>query len=550
MTLTIACTPVSSDECVGATALTIGAAATCEAITGATADGAEVSPFAECAGLNAQIGRWYSVVGNGTQLTVDTCDSPFAFWDRAISVYCGDCGNLFCVTSENDNDTCGKGGLFNDSVTFCSEPGKTYYVLVHVTALPDEGDEQNYCVKVTSGASCPPNQYPSCIQPGDECTNAITVTTGNNPNHSNIPATSSNMPATSCLSAQEFSRDMWYNFTAPATAPFTISLCSSTQTSFDSVLAIYSGPCNNLVQVTNGCNDDGCGPGAGVRSVATVNLTSGVQYKIRIGSWSGSAEPGVGGNYDISITQGEPLGACCHQGGCTQKTPTQCAAMCGSVFSIGQPCPPTVPCVTVNAPGTSLCGANTLAGNGAHNTGEAANGTRPAAGWGNGTIGVMEDLVVCAGGTINTISAQFLDQIGAGSGTLSTYNQILVRIYPLNNQPITAIDWNNPPTPVLNQTFTVGTNATKVISGQFSPTIDVERWTMTLGAPLNLPAGTYGVYFSFPQVTGAAAPSVFIATGGSSPNNTSPQTAHIVNLTPGGAGAGGSAQHSAVCVSP
>lgn len=539
MVLTIGCVVLNNDFCTDATTLTLGAAVNGNLAT-ATQDSAP-----SCNGVGVTKGHWYTITSATDQtLTASTCGSDQnQGFDARLSVYCGlSCTSLFCVAASN-SDSC---GLF-EQVSWCAKAGQQYWVLVHTDDAAGEGD---YNLVVNGGASC--SIFAACTFPGDECVSALTVVEGNNANLSNMGMTNSlGLGATTCLSEEEFTRDGWWNFTPTQTASYTFNLCASTQANFDSVIAIYSGTCSNLVNIA--CNDDAC-MGAG-RSLVTVALTAGTQYKVRIGSWNFPEQwpggMGAGGDFDLLISAAPPTGACCFNGNCSITTAAACAANCGSTFQVGQTCA-QVTCLPNTPVGTTLCGANTLAGNGGHNTGEAANGTRPTAGWDNGNIGVMEDLVVCAGGNVNTVKVQMLDQTAAGTGTMSTYDQILVRIYPLNNSPITAIDWTNPPTPELDQVFTVnGTTVVKTLD-TISFGSDVEGWAITLPSTLTLAPGTYGLYVSFPQLQlpdAGGGPFTFIATGGSSPNSTSPQRVHILNLTAGSAGASAT-QHSAMCVSP
>ncbi len=75
-------------------------------------------------------GVWYTVIGDGTTLTADTCDTRTIGTDTALSVYCGPCGDLFCVGGSLDDFTC---PIWPDasSVTWCSALGQEYLILVH-----------------------------------------------------------------------------------------------------------------------------------------------------------------------------------------------------------------------------------------------------------------------------------------------------------------------------------------------------------------------------------------------------------------------------------
>jgi len=519
MVLTIGCTVFNNDFCSDATPVGALPATINGNIVGATADNAPV-----CNGVTMSKGRWYTVVGNGNTLTANLCNSPFELWDSRLSVYCGgSCASLFCVAAADD--TCGA----HSQVSWCSAPGQLYYIVVHTPDLVSN-PEGNYVLNVTSGAAC--GNPTSCGPPNDGCANAQDVTaniggaavSGNNVGASPPNATGGadpELPAGSPTchwngQPQAVYATLWYKFTAPASGRIDITICGSTGTFNDSSLVLYSGNCGSLVEVT--CGEDECGGPTWYSHISNLNLTPGQVYRFMIGC-SGALAGDVSIPGDFSFVISEPPAASC---------------------------PPVLP-----ATGCT----NQIGGNGPFDpAATGANGTRPSAGWANGELGVMEDLVFCnaGGGTINQLKVQFLDQIAAGAGTLSTYNTIRVRIYNLNNQPISALA---PATavPLFSQDFVVGTNATKALCGTIGFGLDAECWTLTV-PNWHLAQGSYGVYFSFPQLTNAAAPSVFIATGspptctGCTPNDSSPQNVYIWGMNAGAPVNAPTTQHSSFCV--
>ena len=74
-------------------------------------------------------GLWYFVEGTGSIIQASLCDSQS--YDTRVSIYRGSCSdgdnlsNLVCV--DGNDDFCGKQSL----VTWDSEKGVTYYILVH-----------------------------------------------------------------------------------------------------------------------------------------------------------------------------------------------------------------------------------------------------------------------------------------------------------------------------------------------------------------------------------------------------------------------------------
>lgn len=70
-------------------------------------------------------GVWYRIIGTGSTMTIDAC-SPLTGYDTRISVFSGDCPRTLTCIADNDN-TCG----LQASVTWASQIGETYFVLVH-----------------------------------------------------------------------------------------------------------------------------------------------------------------------------------------------------------------------------------------------------------------------------------------------------------------------------------------------------------------------------------------------------------------------------------
>jgi hypothetical protein len=87
------------------------------------------------------------------------------------------------------------------------------------------------------------------------------------------------------------SPDVSYAWKAPATANFTMDLCSSA-TSFDSVLYVRDGTCTGAELA---CDDDGCG--ASLLSRLRINLTAGQLVIIIVDGFGDS------GAYTLTITQ-------------------------------------------------------------------------------------------------------------------------------------------------------------------------------------------------------------------------------------------------------
>lgn len=87
-----------------------------------------------------------------------------------------------------------------------------------------------------------------------------------------------------------FTRDVWFRWTSDREGPVEISACNPW---FDTLLAVYSGPCTGLAVVA--CNDNApfCG---GIGSRVSFNATCGTTYLIRVGP-----RVGTGGEATISL---------------------------------------------------------------------------------------------------------------------------------------------------------------------------------------------------------------------------------------------------------
>jgi hypothetical protein len=114
--------PPANDECSGAQAIGCGVS-----VIGTT-EFANLDAQADCGTPLTAPGVWYTLVGDGSQVTLSTCASTSGI-DTRIHVYTSgfsaDCNALTCVASNDD----GCPG-FLSSITFTTLNGGIYYVLV------------------------------------------------------------------------------------------------------------------------------------------------------------------------------------------------------------------------------------------------------------------------------------------------------------------------------------------------------------------------------------------------------------------------------------
>ena len=107
--------------------------------------------------------------------------------------------------------------------------------------------------------------------------------------------------ACTSLGQSQINRDVWYRWTAPATAGFVIETCLG-GAGLDTKIAVYNNVAcppfdNNLL----GCNDDACS----TQSRVTFNAVQGTQYIFRIGVFPGAA--GGVGTFSVSFQSGQAL---------------------------------------------------------------------------------------------------------------------------------------------------------------------------------------------------------------------------------------------------
>ncbi|UCG33653.1 MAG: choice-of-anchor J domain-containing protein, partial [Phycisphaerales bacterium] len=89
---------------------------------GATTDSGYPSPCGSASITSP--GVWYSVIGTGNTMTADLCNGT-ATYDSKLTVYCWGCDATVCV--DGNDDYCG----LQSQVTWCSQPGAEYLILVH-----------------------------------------------------------------------------------------------------------------------------------------------------------------------------------------------------------------------------------------------------------------------------------------------------------------------------------------------------------------------------------------------------------------------------------
>jgi len=216
--INIAC--IDNDTCATARSVSIGAN-----VAGTTRNAAAndaVGP--NCGGgLPTAPGVWYTVAGTGQRMTATLSNAAF---DSRLTVYQGACGSLTCVGEANVS------GGSGESVSWCSQSGTTYRVLVHgsgtasgsftVNVGSQTCDDSNACTSnACSAGTCvftptyntttqccnPTNANLTTISDGNPCTTDTCNTATGSVTHSPAP----NGPNVACDDGSPCTEDACQN---------------------------------------------------------------------------------------------------------------------------------------------------------------------------------------------------------------------------------------------------------------------------------------------------------------------------------------------------
>lgn len=147
----IVVTPASApdnDNCFGAQPIAIPST-TLGNLTGATAESNPTASGVSPSGMSSSRGLWYSLTGNGNQLTASLCATVPSVDSRLI-VLAGTCDGLTVVTSGDDNGPSCTGT--QASATWCSIAGQQY--LVWIAPFAVSASTGTLTLNITDGAPC------------------------------------------------------------------------------------------------------------------------------------------------------------------------------------------------------------------------------------------------------------------------------------------------------------------------------------------------------------------------------------------------------------
>ncbi len=320
-----------NDLCVNATVIgTAGAAltGTNEGST-ATADGFGSAGAPEV---------WYTFVGNGNPVTVETFEGG-TMTDSQIAIYDA-CGGLVVASDDDGGD-----GAMSLITGFCAEAAVSYFVEVQgwngqvgtfdisvldegVSEYCDDITATNYTDPVTVDACAVVNNTvcvfgvfgcadaaalnflvgadscdgviggtdTSCCEyppANDDCAGAIPIICGDVLSGTSVNSTVGNeVLALECGTVIE-GPGVWYSYSSPGSEELLFSTCGS---ALDTKINVYTGSCG--AYVCAGGNDDDCGVQSNVTVITPAAATD---YFIHISGWNGNV-----GLFDLALTCGIP----------------------------------------------------------------------------------------------------------------------------------------------------------------------------------------------------------------------------------------------------
>jgi hypothetical protein len=223
---------------------------------------------ATCVAAALKADRWFVFTPPATQeYRLETCGANY---DTVLTLYT-DCSGSE-IACNNDYTTGPSAGCSSQRSRIGRAmlfQGVPYYVRISapVTAFLSASSTMNLSILVAPAA--PSN---------DECSGAAVAVTGANP-FDTTEATPS--ITTSCSTAT--SRDVFFNYTAPATGVMKVSTCGTT---WYTVLSIHDGDCGGELA----CNDNAGITGCSQQSIIdNVPVQAGQTYQIRVGGSSATA---------------------------------------------------------------------------------------------------------------------------------------------------------------------------------------------------------------------------------------------------------------------
>ncbi len=255
-------------------------------------------PGALLAGPFAQLLFSLEVEGpvfTGTPLTDVHREYEYAAVHDAVPVFAGECYWVEITNSSYystewywETSSWGDGRAVQDGQLGAAPDG--------YDALDAVAEDLTFCLDLplADGGECHP------VPINDECMDAVPISRGETffdtagATTDGLPLPLYCMPPGSCctfpLGDHQVHKDIWFDFAPPCSGLLTVGLCACP---FDTKVAIYEGTdCPPLGDAV-ACNDDACGEAPALQSEASLRVTDGGAYRIRVGGFGGAGGPGT-----------------------------------------------------------------------------------------------------------------------------------------------------------------------------------------------------------------------------------------------------------------
>ena len=288
-----------NDACAAATVIAATPYSASVTTSAATVEASDPSPG--CGNHSRSRSVWYrfTAPSSGT-LTANTFGSNY---DTILAAYSGTCGAFIPVSGGCNDDA----SSLQSRVSVAVSGGVTYFFL----ATAYSGNGGNLVLQLSFQAAggtpvpswtltrTPTARVPAATatrtstavppptggsgQSNDACANAALVSAApyTNTRATTVATTEATDPSPGCGNRSR-SRSVWYQFTAPSSGSLTANTFGS---SYDTILAAYTGACGALSPVAGACNDDAVGR---VQSQVSFATSGGVSYYFLVTAYSGT----------------------------------------------------------------------------------------------------------------------------------------------------------------------------------------------------------------------------------------------------------------------
>ncbi|GAA4377754.1 hypothetical protein GCM10023186_13210 [Hymenobacter koreensis] len=308
----------ANDECATAATLTVGATPqACNSVNGTVLSATNSNVGTSGCSGTADDDVWYEFTATATAMDIRLTEGTG--FDGVLQAFSGsNCGFLTASLGCRDVTTAGVEILSLTSLTV----GTSYKVRVFsFSATAPTPANSSFSICVTPAPQPPVN---------DNCANATVLTPGQTctPTTGTVfKATDSLVGTLQCSGTAAADDDVWYKFTATATA-HDIRLTEGA--GFDGVVQLFNGTCTSIIG-SIACEDQSAG--GSVEVLSATNLTVGQEYLVRVFSFTATVPTDVNSSFSICVTAPTPVPANDDCANATALTPSAtCTPVNGSVF--------------------------------------------------------------------------------------------------------------------------------------------------------------------------------------------------------------------------